>query len=199
MKQTGRPFPVFLPPVSSLSFSCPFRSLVSVPSTRFVFRVSSHVLSSSLGARPARASVFVFSFRFPRSVLFPFTILGHFSYRSRAPRREGLYPTPTPANTPNMIRVYACIHVTLTHSCSCLLPRSLIVFSYRSRAPRREDPHTFPSLRSHTPSHPSHRESNTSALLQWFRVYLSFTLRLPRPSVRPHPHLRLYPKLLVFG
>src|SRR5215217_2809200 len=149
MKQTDRPFPVFLPPVSSLSFSCPFRSLVSVLSTRFVFRVSSHVLSSSLGARPARASVFVFSFRFPRSVLFPFTILGHFSYRSRAPRRE--------------------------------------------------DPHTFPSLRSHTPSHPSHRESNTSALLQWFRVYLSFTLRLPRPSVRPHPHLRLYPKLLVFG
>ena len=90
MKQTDRPFPVFLPPVSSLSFSCPFRPLVSVPSTRFVFRVSSHVTSVFVFSQPT------FGFVFP--LVFPL----HDLVTSRTvpvPCREGMYLTPAREHT----------------------------------------------------------------------------------------------------
>ena len=143
MKQTDRPFPVFLPSVSSLSFS------YLVPSTPFRSDHPFCLLRLKSRRTPGASLRFRFPFRSPRSVLFPFTTLGHFSNRPR-PRREGMYLTPTPANTPQYDKSVCVYPRNLTHGCACLLPRSLFVFSNRPR-PRREDLHTFPSLRSHTP------------------------------------------------
>ena len=145
MKQTDRPFPVFLPPVSSLSFSCPFRPLVSVPSTRFVFRVSIHVTLRFVGSRRP--------FRFPLS----FSSIRPFPLHDRAallvpplcPRREGMYLTPTPREHTTYDESVCVYPRNPTHSRSCLLPRS--VFSYHPCAlVVKTLIHSVPSVLTHT-------------------------------------------------
>ena len=145
MKQTDRPFPVFLPPVSSLSFSCPFRPLVSVPSTRFVFRVSIHVTLRFVGSRRP--------FRFPLS----FSSIRPFPLHDRAallvpplcPRREGMYLTPTPREHTTYDESVCVYPRNPTHSRSCLLPRS--VFSYHLCAlVVKTLIHSVPSVLTHT-------------------------------------------------
>ena len=141
MKQTDRPFPVFLPPVSSLSFSCPFRPLVfrSVHSFCLPCLKPRHPPFSRLAPPLSFSSIRPFPLHDPRPLLVP----------PLCPRREGMYLTPTPREHTTYDESVCVYPRNPTHSRSCLLPRS--VFSYHPCAlVVKTLIHSVPSVLTHT-------------------------------------------------